>query len=619
MAKLAEGGYQFGELAKLQYPGGIDLTDKPQDEQVAMTRELLKQDSLTIFEAAFATDMLFVRVDLLCKQGNRIELIEVKAKSFDPEADSVFKCKRGGFRKGLLPYLQDIAFQKHVAQLAYPALLFSCSLLFANKAAPATVDGLNQMFPVVVDPSRGIRVKPNVAVTSVSVGAPPLVKVPVDVHADEIIGSSVDLGASGTPIFPEAVTLLAKAYREDRRLPEKIGSSCRNCQFKTENLPTSEGQRSGFHECWRAAAGFKDEDFAQPLTLQLWNSRRINRLLDEGKYKQSQLTADDVGFDGTTPGADGIKLAQLHWYQASRKWPGSGDFYLHHGMREAMTSWRFPLHFIDFETATVALPFHKGSKPYETVAFQFSHHVLDQDGTVRHQTQFLQTTPGINPNVQFLRALKAALGNDEGTVLRWAAHENTVLNHIINTVLTHGNELPDARDLVAFAMTLTESAEEDATRVGTRSMVDLCQLSQKFFFHPSTEGSPSLKKVLPALMKSSQALRDTYSRPIYGGTTGIPSLNFKEPVAWWQEKDGTVCDPYKLLPPVTSAPLSPDSVLSTLRDGGAAMTAYVRLQFESICPVERRLVESALLRYCELDTLAMVMAVQAWTAWLRKH
>lgn len=337
--------------------------------------------------------------------------------------------------------------------------------------------------------------------------------------------------------------------------------------------------------------------------------------MEQGKFKQSQLTADDVGFDGAAPGPEGITLSQLHWYQASRKWPGDGGFYLHPGIREVMAAWRFPLHFIDFETATVALPFHKGCKPYETVAFQFSHHVMEADGSIRHQSQFLQTKPGENPNVPFLRALKAALDQDNGTVLRWAAHENTVLNHIVDTLMAAGQEIPDAQELVAFAHTLTASGEGDERRIGARSMVDLCALSQRFFFHPSTEGSPSLKKVLPALMKSSVALKQAYSHAAYG-TVAMPSLNFESPVTWWQEHNGMVCDPYKLLPPVCEAPLSPGSVLSTLRDGGAAMTAYVRLQFESMNASERVLAEKALLRYCELDTLAMVMAVHAWRAWL---
>jgi hypothetical protein len=52
-----------------------------------------------------------------------------------------------------------------------------------------------------------------------------------------------------------------------------------------------------------------------------------------------------------------------------------------------------------------------------------------------------------------------------------------------------------------------------------------------------------------------------------------------------------------------------------LQEGGAAMAAYARLQFEEIDIREREAIQRSLLRYCELDTLAMVMAVQAWRDW----
>jgi hypothetical protein len=47
-----------------------------------------------------------------------------------------------------------------------------------------------------------------------------------------------------------------------------------------------------------------------------------------------------------------------------------------------------------------------------------------------------------------------------------------------------------------------------------------------------------------------------------------------------------------------------------INQGGLAMTAYNYTQFSDLSDQERRSIEQALLRYCELDTLAMVMLVQ---------
>jgi hypothetical protein len=54
----------------------------------------------------------------------------------------------------------------------------------------------------------------------------------------------------------------------------------------------------------------------------------------------------------------------------------------------------------------------------------------------------------------------------------------------------------------------------------------------------------------------------------------------------------------------------PDDLV--VAEGGAATTAYARLQFETLSPETRNKINQALLRYCELDTLAMVMIVQGW-------
>ena len=99
-------------------------------------------------------------------------------------------------------------------------------------------------------------------------------------------------------------------------------------------------------------------------------------------------------------------------------------------MRQEMRTWQYPYHFIDFETSTVAIPFHAGMRPYEAVAFQFSHHVMQSDGSVAHVGEFLMTDPVVFPNFEFARALRAELEGDGGTVLIWSPHENTILNKV---------------------------------------------------------------------------------------------------------------------------------------------------------------------------------------------
>jgi hypothetical protein len=49
------------------------------------------------------------------------------------------------------------------------------------------------------------------------------------------------------------------------------------------------------------------------------------------------------------------------------------------------------------------------------------------------------------------------------------------------------------------------------------------------------------------------------------------------------------------------------SNIDNIDDGGAALTAYGKIQYTDMTEKEREDISEALKRYCELDTLAMVM------------
>ena len=94
LAALAEGGFQVGELAKAYHPGGHDIEALDYKTAIEQTNALLEQDNVTIFEAAIRYQNLFIRIDVLRKQGNVFDLVEVKAKSVDDAEE--FCGKRSG-------------------------------------------------------------------------------------------------------------------------------------------------------------------------------------------------------------------------------------------------------------------------------------------------------------------------------------------------------------------------------------------------------------------------------------------------------------------------------------------------------------------------------------------
>lgn len=621
LAALAEGGFQVGEIAKI-YLGVEDKHDlgdiRSYQDAMDKTEQLLAEDNIVIAEAAFGVDNMFVRADIVRKHGKTIDLIEVKAKSFDPEEDSFLgRRPEGAVASSWKEYLYDLAFQKYVLTKAMPEYQVRAFLMMADKSKEADIDNLNQLFKIVrVDGRSRVEVAPQAR--QIIADSQTQVITPFDV--DDIINSIIngtvvnqekDLGCS----FVDFVNQMCHHWTNGTAEEPILGTKCFKCEYcndGTNNL------KDGRDECWLAKAGIAPSRPDKPLLMELWGRglQKRNQWTQEGIYYLDQITEDIMPLkDEDKPY---LSTSQRRWLQVAiatqneslMRYYGDdlqGDVYLDRkALKDAMSTWIYPLHMIDFETTTVALPYYKGMKPYEPVVFQFSHHIIEEDGTIRHAGQYLNENVNEFPNFHFVRALRDELIHDNGTIFRYSAHENTMLRAIAEQ-LAESNE-PDKEELIAFIDSITKG--------GPREMVDLQQTVLHYYYcYNQMHGSNSIKQVLPAVLNSSQYLKDKYSQTIYG--TDIPSLNIPadDPIAWIQMlPDGTVDNPYHLLPSVAEYVGENENVFAkleqnddddmTIANGGAALTAYSKLMFSDGTMSDA--LRKALLRYCELDTMAMV-------------
>lgn len=613
---LAEGGFQVGELAKLYYPGGINIDELRYDFAIQKTNELLKRDEVVIFEAAFQDDNLFIRADIVVKRGNSINLIEVKSKSFSGD-DSAMVGARGGLSASWKPYLYDVAFQKYVVGKALPHCTVKASLLLANKEARASVDGLNQMFFISRDANSRVKVDIQGDTSPEALGEKILSIADIDAIADGIINGKYGELEPGMD-FAASLKFYADHYAKDEPIDKPVGAHCQKCEFDCTLEDEKTGLKSGYRSCWKQKLSWTDEDFAKPHIFEIWNFRKKQSLIDDGIYHLEDLTKDSIGkFE---PAKDGrMSTNERQWLQVEMRRENKEEAWFDaEGMREEMTKWEFPLHFIDFETSRVAIPFNKNRRPYEGIAFQFSHHTIDEMGLVKHKGEYINAEPGIFPNFDFVRALKKELESDNGTIFRFATHENSFLVEIWKQLNEETNtSVPDRIELMDFIKTITRSTKDLAEKwVGERDMVDMLVLVKNYYYHTSMKGSNSIKAVLPAVLQTSKFIKEKYSQPLYGVAGGIESLNYTNMIWYRLDENGKVINPYKLLEPVFSdmdeLETEDFSVDDTIANGGSAMTAYARMQFTKMSHEEREHARKALLRYCELDTLAMVMIYEYW-------
>ena len=670
---LAEGGFQVGELAKIycEVPPENDLSGNA-DVVARRTKELLAADDVTIAEAGFVFGKCFCRVDIFRKRGSEIELIEVKAKSWNPDEDKFLSARasqgipKGAVRSSILDYVYDVAFQKYVVRNAlkeiFPDTNFTvkAALMMADKRVVADCPGLNQYFKIGKRNGRTYIEKAD--------GADALkdkahVLTPfweVDTICDDIIvgrtpeQESVLRGMKFVPFIDE----MSARYCEGRQVFDdiKLSTKCFGCPYYKAQGDNDAAKKDGYDECWRKATASSRDPYveysARPLLEDLWGGQGgqvKGKILQSGKWFLDQVTLEDITPNRINPqDKPGLAPYLRRWVQIALATGHpeniaelgnlhDGAYLDISGLKAEMREWQFPLHMIDFETSAVALPFYENMKPYENVAFQFSHHIIDSgDGgetyTVRHAGQWINESSDF-PNFEFVRQLKKSLG-DRGTIFRYSNHENTILRHIRRQLLERSDQ-PDVQELVDFIDSISHATGDErnvGAQVPKRDMVDLWDVVKRFYHDPRMKGSNSIKVVLPAVLNGSRLLREKYSRVIYGSE--ISSMNFTaaDAKAWITEIDGEVQNPYKLLDGVAS--FFPEESQASVRlaesstedgdgdmqinNGGAALWAYGLIQFCRQDPDRKSALVKALYRYCELDTLAMVFIWEYFNEMVRK-
>ena len=591
---LADGGFQAEELSRLHYSPGVLIEHRDYANSLENTRELLNNTNTIIYEAAFLHDNLFVRTDILVKENNIIKVIEVKAKSFDSTAENIFKTNSGSIRPEWRTYLFDLAFQKYVVEKNYPEYKIESYLMLADKSKRATIDGLNQLFQITNDPNIRTGIKRKVH-SLVDTGNPIMEARNLSGLINDIIKK--DNHKIHGLSFLELVQNFTDLYTNEKEInwQNYNGHVCR--------------------ECWIEQFSISEDNQKRPNIYELWQFRHQKKLFKSNIFFLDQLSKQD--FDDFSDTYLSIKNRQ--WLQIEKRvaeYLGKPvDFYLDtENLKDKMMEWKFPLHFIDFETCTSALPFTKGRHPYEQIAFQYSHHIVYSDGNIQHKSEYINAEPGKFPNYEFVRSLKKDLENDKGSVFKYATHENSILNAIYDQLIDSDEK--DKDELMDFIKSITNKKENnELVWRGERDMIDMCDLVKKYFYDSYMKGSNSIKVVLPAVIKICEFVNKKYSKPI--NEINLTSINFSGDHIWI--KDGNL-DPYISLPaPDFSKVQNPVGDINKLNNGGDALTAYAKIQYQEMSSLERNIIKQSLLKYCELDTLAMVMIYEFFASELKIH
>jgi hypothetical protein len=551
---LAQGGYMIGAIASLLFPDAILVDEPDHANAMQLTRKYFQRENVTLLEAAFESNGKFARPDILIKQGTRLTLIEVKAKSFDSSQENSFRGKRGGIVSDWEPYLEDIAFQALILRELFPASPLACELMMPDKSKTTAIDNLHALFALndIAEDESGY----------------PRARFTFTGDVDELRRSHfltrVNVDGEVGELIPEVTAtsqvFLGSLNPNITKLPTQISFACKDCEYRV-----GAGElKDGFRECWGELA---DPD---PHILDLYfggTVKGINDLIAAGKTSlhdipESALTKKD----GSIGSRGSRQLVQMRNTASNTEWidPALGD---------VLASFPYPLRFIDFETSGLAVPYHAGMRPFENVAFQWSCHTIAQPGAELTHAEWINIEESF-PNFAFAESLMSHLGQS-GTVFMWAPHENSILKQI-RAQMDGRYENPALQGWLDW---ITDGR-----------LVDMNQLTLAHYFHPIMKGKTSIKNVLDAVWHANAALRERFPEYV-------------------KVENGKLLSPHKSLPPFE---INGQDV--AVSEGTGAIRAYQAMLYgpqkadKSIREQWRQL----LLQYCKLDTLAMVMIYWHW-------
>ena len=190
-----------------------------------------------------------------------------------------------------------------------------------------------------------------------------------------------------------------------------------------------------------------------------------------GQNKLNELTS--MGIEDIRSVPDSFPLSDIQ--NRIRNCVKNNEEYLSRELRSELEEVEYPVHFLDFETLGLAVPRYAGTRPYQTVPFQWSDHILYGDGKIEHREYLCDDDK--DPREEFAVTLLEAL-EGRGSVITYTSYEEGVIRGL-------AEDLPRYRDQLLAIL---------------GRIIDLYVIIKKHYYHPEFHGSFSLKSVLPALL-----------------------------------------------------------------------------------------------------------------------
>jgi hypothetical protein len=138
----------------------------------------------------------------------------------------------------------------------------------------------------------------------------------------------------------------------------------------------------------------------------------------------------------------------------------------------------FPIHFLDYETYSSAIPRFDRFGPWQQIPFQYSIHILNENGSLEHKEYLIKETSK-NMTLALVETLKQDVQKSGSVVVWYAPFEKTRNSELANLHPEYAGFLSNINDRIFDLMKI---------------------FSDGHYVDPAFRGSNSIKSVLPVLV-----------------------------------------------------------------------------------------------------------------------
>lgn len=548
-----------------KYPN-IRHTDNDIATALEETQTLLEDSEVTICGAVIRAGDFLTRIPILHKKGDLLTIIQVHGKLL--KDSNLTLLGNGNKSRSAERYLMKAMYRMEVVKRTFSDFKIRTDFIFPIKRfrsesqnlfketvrkeslSQESVSELNRLF-VTIDGTEDVN------------------EISQSIYFEQIHSSFK--GCSITDIFKRVKKIL---YSPLSGKPDRFHRGCKTCQFRL-----SEGQKE--NGCW--SRFFADSSINNP---EKHIHELVGQINDEPAtfkeafqenmdltpgFETTQLVTDKPGRKITLKQRQALQILEAKDKIVPQIWCKS--------LVQSVANIHYPLHFIDFEAATHALPMAFGAGAYDPILFQFSCHTVYQSGKTVH-SEWLDTNTEGNPHEEFSEAFLSMTDIGEGTFIHYSPFEKQALFRLLR-------ETEVNRELSSFRNPLKNLLHKDGKR---RDFFDLSRTIRDGYYNSSLKGGLSLKQTLNSILNIETEIGERSAAEYNFGSKWI---DFYKPNLL-----GGVLNPYDQL--------MDDSDLN-IGDGESAMHAYISLKAEAVDSETKETLIKVLKRYCSLDTYAMII------------